>query len=401
MSGWQVEVLAVDPRDVDGPLDQWLEDRLPAEVPVHRVQAWQLKGWGLNGLAQRSFWSLYCKGCKLLATGRFDLVFFSTTEFALHVLGPLWKRRYSVPFCMDYQDPWVNNYYRNHPGVVPPGGRLKFAMADRLHRVMEWYVVRQCSGFLAVSRSYLADLERRYGNSVEGKSMLVRPFPAEPGEQDAIRLYTRAVEVNKPQAIWRYVGRGGPDIARAAGAFFLAWKRALAEGILANTVRLEAYGTSYATGGKGEKSLEPLVAGSELAGNIREEPDRLGYSDMLRTLLDSDALVVFGSDDPAYTASKIYPYLLTGKPLLAIFHEKSSVVRLMRSAGGGVLVTFNEGTTEDELSAAIGRVWFKSKRFRDAVPLDATAFQSYTAQKQANEIGEWFHRVMEQVAHAN
>jgi len=394
-AGWQVEVLAVDSADVVGPVDPWLEEHLPAEVPVHRVRAWLLKGWGLNGLAQRSVWPLYRKGCALLATGRFDLVFFSTTEFALHMLGPLWQRRYGVPFSMDYQDPWVNDYYRSHLDVVPPGGRVKYAIADRLHRAMELFTVRRCAGFMAVSEAYLTVLKQRYGADVAGKPMLVRPFPAEPAELDLLRASIGpAADDGHTPMVWRYIGRGGPDMAKAASAFFAAWQRAIADGTLARDAAvLEANGTSYAAAGRGDKTFEPLVEGTGLASQVRENPDRLGYSDMLRALLRSDALVVFGSDDPAYTASKIYPYLLAGKPLLAIFHENSSVVGLIREAGGGVCVAFNERTTQAELAAAITEAWFSNNQHLERTPLNHEAFAPYTAEAQAKAIGKWFSRI--------
>jgi Glycosyl transferase 4-like domain len=389
-SGWHVEVLAVHAADVVGPIDPWLEARLPTDASIHRVRAFQLKGWGLNGLAQRSLCPLYRKGCELLATGRFDLVFFSTTEFALHVLGPLWRSKHGVPFCMDYQDPWVNQYYQNHPEVVPPGGRLKFAVADRVHRMMERFVVRRCAGFIAVSSAYLEDLTQRYGHLVAGKPMLARPFPAEPAELDALRAGTERRSNNQVQMVWRYIGRGGPDMVKAASAFFRAWLHAIEARLLpADASRFEAHGTSYAAAGNGQKSFEQLVEGTELAPQVLERPDRLGYSDMLRALLRSDALVVFGSDDPAYTASKIYPYLLAGKPLLAIFHENSSVVRLMREARGGTCVTFNERTSEEELARAIGEVWFTQDRYRQVVALDQEAFEPYTARAQAQGVGQW------------
>jgi hypothetical protein len=156
----------------------------------------------------------------------------------------------------------------------------------------------------------------------------------------------------------------------------------------------EAFGTSYAAAGRGEKTFEPLVEGSRLASQVKEKPDRLGYSDMLRILLQSDALVVFGSDDPAYTASKIYPYLLAGKPLLAIFHEESSVVRLMREAGGGVCVSFNENTSEAKLVTAIRDAWFTAAAFERPVPLDLDRFRPWTAASQAAEVGRWFERMV-------
>jgi len=401
-NGWQLEVLAVGAADVVGPVDPWLAEQLPADVLIHRVRAWRLKGWGLNGLAQRSIWPLYRQGCALLQTRRFDLVFFSTTEFPLHVLGPLWQRKYGVPFCMDYQDPWVNDYYHTHPNVTPPGGRVKYAVADQLHRLAERYVVRSCAGFLSVSGAYLADLDARYGALVHNKPKLVRPFPAEPAEVENLGQTLEHVELASGKhggPVWRYIGRGGADMQKAARAFFAAWNSAVDRGHIAPVgACFEARGTSYAAAGQGGKTFEPLVAGTALAGRVTESPDRLGYSDMLRALLTSDALVVFGSDDPAYTASKIYPYLLAGKPLLAIFHEKSSVVSLMRAVGGGVCVAFNEQTTSAELSDLIAQAWFESGQYSRPVPLDRQAFEPYTARQQARDVGQWFREVS---AHAS
>ena len=400
-NGWQVEVLSVDSSDVVGPVDPWLVASLPVAVPSHLVRALRLNGWGLSGLAQRSIWPLYRRGCALLATRKFDLVFFSTTEFPLHVLGPLWQSKFGVPFCMDYQDPWVNDYYHLHRNVTPPGGRVKHAVAHQLHRLAERYVVRSCAGFLSVSAAYLADLDRRYGGAVRGKPKLVRPFPAEPAELEKLdpALGSTDLAVGMPgSAVWRYIGRGGSDMQKAARAFFAAWDVAVGRGHLElDGVRFEALGTSYAAAGQGIKTFEPLVAGTGMAARVTESPDRLGYSGMLRVLLASDALVVFGSDDAAYTASKIYPYLLAGKPLLAIFHEESSVVKLMREVGGGACVTFNQHTTPDQLAERIGESWFQSGQFRRPMLLNRQAFEPYTAQRQAQEVGQWFKEVL---AHA-
>lgn len=394
-AGWQVTVLAVDSADVVGPVDPWLTNNLPSCVPVHRVRGWNISGWGLNGLAQRSLWPLYRKGCELLATGSFDLVFFSTTEFTVHVLGPVWKRKFGIPFCMDYQDPWVNDYYRNHADVTPPGGRIKYAVASLLDHMMERFVVRGCSGYLAVSQAYLADLEDRYGVAIRGKPTLVQPFPAEPDE--IVALGENACIDVRPGAkrVWRYIGRGGPDMIKAVSAFFQSWRQAVADNIIADdAVRFEAYGTSYAEAGKGEKTFEPVAAAAGMTGQVRENSDRVGYSDMLRMLFKSDALVVFGSDDPAYTASKIYPYLLAKKPLLAIFHESSSVVKLMREVGGGVCITFNKNTPVEILASMILHSWFKNRGFETSVVLDLDSFEPYTASCQAKKICAWFRQVL-------
>ncbi|MDP3620181.1 MAG: glycosyltransferase [Ramlibacter sp.] len=392
--GCDVEVLTVHPDDVAGPQDPALAAQLPSTLRLHRVRAPSFALWGLQGLAQRSFLPLYRKGNELLANGNYDLVFFSTTEFLLHALGPMWRRKFGIPFCMDLQDPWVNDYYRDNPHIRPPGGRLKHAVASRLHRMVEKAVVPRASGFLSVSPAYLPMMEQRHGALVAMQPRLVATFPAEPGEFAGIAS-TEVSDAASTTKVWRYVGRGGADMARAASAFFLAWREAIGAGLLTeNQVRFEALGTSYASEAAAMKTLEPLALPAGLASRVSEVPARLGYMEMLRTLNQSDALIVFGSDDPAYTASKIYPYLLARKPLLCIFHEKSSVVGLIRSVGGAACVSFNERTSELELVTAIRHGWFDQRNYQRCIPLDAVAFEPHTARSQAAQLVPWFEQVV-------
>jgi hypothetical protein len=58
-------------------------------------------------------------------------------------------------------------------------------------------------------------------------------------------------------------------------------------------------------------------------------------------MLDSHALILLGSAEPHYTASKVFPYVLAQRPLLAVFHEDSSVVTILREVNAGRVVGFN------------------------------------------------------------
>lgn len=161
----EAEVLGVEAEQVSSPQDPWLVSGLPFDVPIHRVKALGL-GWsrfpGFGLLSFRAMGALRCKGDELLRSGKFDLVYFSTTQFGIHLLGPSWKKRHGVPFVMDYQDPWVSDYYREHPEVTPPGGRLKYALMDRLNRRNEPRVLKECSGITSVSPDYPKQIAKRY-----------------------------------------------------------------------------------------------------------------------------------------------------------------------------------------------------------------------------------------------
>jgi hypothetical protein len=57
---------------------------------------------------------------------------------------------------------------------------------------------------------------------------------------------------------------------------------------------------------------------------------------------------LLGSDEPHYTASKIYPALLSGRPSLAVFHKSSSAYDILSKCGGTKVLGFE---TAGELSA--------------------------------------------------
>ncbi len=395
-NGWQAQILAVSPDQVAAPVDPWLAAGLPADVPVHRVNALGL-GWsripGLGTLGLRALPALAMAGDRLLAPGGFDLVYFSTTVFEVHILGPRWKRKFGVPFVMDYQDPWINDYYSEHPDIAPPGGRLKYALARALHRWMEPRVLRQCAGITSVSPEYPKQLARRYP-WFKGVAYLVQAFPG--AKRDFDRLHDANTNSSKARndfsdgfLHWVYAGRGGADMVKAMRGIFMCLRDHAPEK-LKQRLKLHLIGTSYAPAGEGTKSLAPLATEFGLSHLVEEVPSRIPYSETLAILRQADALIVPGSDDPAYTASKIYPYLLAGRPLLAVFHENSTVVELIRKVRGAVCVAFTNDDAEAAVAARIADQWLSQERYREVLPLDEIAFQPYTDRGCAAELTSFF-----------
>jgi len=395
-NGWETEILCVKPEFVEAVNEPDLLQTLSNDIRIHRVSAFPQKVtrmFGFGGLALRAGWLLQRKGELLLSRGRYDAVYFSSTVFSTFRLGPIWKRRFGIPYFVDFQDPWWSHYYRDRD-QRPPGGWLKYGLAQRSARKNEGLVVREAAGVTCVSGAYAEMLKKRYPD-VSDEKFLELPFGA--SERDAQLAGLRREDGGLREGakeVWRYIGRGGADMAAALRIFST---------ILPQTrpkpFQLELMGTSYAGGTQAERTMAPVLEERLAAGTVTETPQRIGFLESIRKLKQADRLILFGSDDPGYTASKLYNYILAKRPLLVICREESSVARIVRETKSGELITFGE--QEIKMKIKIKKEWEEAmKRWLAMDPAkepatDWKAFEPYTARKMTEKLCRFFDKRLE------
>jgi hypothetical protein len=110
---------------------------------------------------------------------------------------------------------------------------------------------------------------------------------------------------------------------------------------------------------------------------------------------DADVLVVLGSDDPQYSPSKVYPSLLSGRPVVSILHEGGPAVELMRRADAGPVVTFASEADVPGAAAALAAAWpdLMASLGRPRTVPDAIAHQ-FSARELTRRQCEVFDRVV-------
>ena len=396
--GWRPEVWRVDPGRVERERDPLLSRTLPDDVAVRTVGALDPE-WtrflGLGSLALRSLPFYFWQGTRRLAQGDVDLVYFSTTAFPVMVLGRYWKARFGVPYVIDMQDPWHTNYYVGKPKEEQPP---KFWFSYRLHKYLEPVAMRAVDGIVSVSQGYCDTLQSRYEN-VTPEMCKVIPFGAADVDFEVMEesgVSQPFVDPDDDTIDVVYAGRGGHDMAQAAQSIFRALARGRREQpSLYERVHIHFVGTSYAPAGEGEKTIEPIAEECGVADAVTEQTDRIPYFQSLRLLRDADHLLVPGSDDPDYTASKLYPYILSGRPVLAVFHENSSVINILRATKAGTAVTFKGRTSPESLGEHVYEAWTPMLKKLPYTPeTDWEAFQPYTAEAMTRRQVEVFDRVV-------
>lgn len=391
--GWEPLILTVNPDAQIGPKDPLLVETLPKDLRVWRagslpVSLTSLVGVGNVGL--RSYLQLARLGARIIEQEHPSVVFFSTTMFALFALGPRWRAAFGIPYVLDYQDPWVSE----RPLPPPTSVRaIKRQLVDLLARASEPAVVRAAAHIVSVSPAYPAALRARYPD-LTSERFTVLPFGAAETDlalaaRDGVRQ--AVYEPGDGFLHWVYTGRGGADLAAAARPFFLALARARdIDPAGTQRVRVHLVGTDYSD--KGHRTFDSLAAQCGVGDLVSEHPKRITYFESLRCLQDADALLIFGSDDPGYTASKIYPYVLARKPLLIVCHAGSSMVDLVDRTRCGTLIAFGPDEPAAAVAERILQAWFAKGTMPNSVT-DWSKFERYSARSMTQALCGIFDRI--------
>jgi hypothetical protein len=359
-NGWEPIVLAIDPADTEQAVDDRLLETIPDSVPVVRTHAWPARVTRLVGIgnpAIRGFAQMYAAGARILRDRSVDLIFFSTTQFVALALGRLWKARFGVPYVVDIQDPWHSTYYDDKPAAEQPP---KYALMRHVHRILERWTLKKVDGVIAVSDAYIGSLRQRYPWIAEDTCVTI-PFGASPldfeviGRRDA-RMQPSA---SAPSFEGVYFGRGGGDMSTALNILFkaLAAGRQASERLRHVTLRFQ--GTAYGCDPSAPLTVHPLAQAAGVANQVFESTMRVPYTATLDGLQRADFLLVIGSDDPQYSASKIYSYILARRPILAVVHERSPLVDIIRRIGAGDLVTFADRQDVDGPAERLAHLWVR------------------------------------------
>jgi len=350
--GWEAEMLCVQPAHVEGSRDELLEQALPAGTLVHRCGAIPLKlarALRCGQLGYRAFCHLRAAGDRLLRTGRFDLVLFSTAIAETLALGPRWKARHGVPFVVDLHDPWVTDYYVQPGAAEPPGGRLKFALAQAIARRYEPRVMRAASHVVCVSPDYPKALRARYPDLRDERFSVV-PFAAPQHDFAALAklpVSTPVWPARSARLRWLYLGRVVPAMKLPLSGFF-RWLGGA--GVAAAAPEPWFVGTKYLGTDRTQSLVAALAEAEGVNERVREHESRVPYFEGLKMLQSADAVLVIGSDDSSYNPSKVYSVLLAGRPVLALVHGRSAAVERLRECSNAVVIPFDSADTPDDIA---------------------------------------------------
>lgn len=347
--GWEPVVISVHERCHEQKLDADLGRSLPDRTRVIRTGAFPARFgrlFGIGDISIRGYYPMRSAAERLLKKERMDLLLFTVLPGFVMKMAPFLKKKYAVPFVLDYQDPWVSRWGLRQPWWS------KSRLAHRIAERTEPGVIREAAHVTSVSAGTNEWLRSLY-KDIPADRFSVLPIGADPDDFQAFeKAPCRWMEKEEGAFHLCYVGTIWPMVMPTIRAFFQACLH-LKEKSPELYRRLRV---TFVGSGGNIKAETP----QDLEGHVLEIPEKLPYFEALNVMRNADALLLLGSEDAHYTASKLYLYLLSGKPILSIFHEQSSVCQIARETGGVLLVPFSgpEGVYKrvPEIGQALGRL---------------------------------------------
>jgi hypothetical protein len=388
--GWQPTIIAAHPRYYGRMCEPHLAQLLPEALHIEYVNAIPAavsSRLGITDLSLRAFWTMRKRMGELLAAKEIDLVFVSVLPGYAGLLGAWAKRHFGVLFVLDYQDPWVSDWGASQPRFSKAG------VAHRLAEILEPRFAPVADAITAVSNGTLDGLRNR-GLLRENIPTAELPIGSDPVDHEIARRVGTSHLKKEPNSLnLAYLGTVPEGKLPVLREIFRAMKNEQSR----LRVILHLIGTSAQPDGADSIGLGRLAAECGATDFVRLEPRRIPYLDALRTMQEADALLMLGSTESHYTASKIFPYWLAERPIVGVAHAKSTVWEIAQRLGGVRLFEYaNEGQLEEAAANVMMVIADLHTGRRDVLPpRNADAFEPYSARGIARSYAQLFDNLLQ------
>ena len=267
-------------------------------------------------------------------SGRVDLVYTTSPPASGHLAGLVLKLLTGVRWVTEFRDPWF-----------PQRGALTSPARDRIEGWLERQCIRRADHVVSVSEGIDEMLRARLPGAAAERCVVVR---------NGIDSLAPKPEVER-----------APRQERILYLGTLYWKRnprlflrglALVKerlGLTPDDVMVDFVGNCRSFGAE---SVEAMVEELGLTGFVRFH-DWLRFDEAQRLLDDATLLLLLAQEQPVQVPNKLYEYLGTRKPILAVADHAGETARMLREVGGHYVATEldDDATMADLLEKALRR----------------------------------------------
>lgn len=320
--GWHPIVLTVNEKFYEEKLDYDILKTVRPTTEIIKVEANPVKSSTrfIGDIAIRAFSQLKEKAIQLIKERDIDFLWVPIPSFYAAIIARQVHEATKVHYGIDYIDPWVNSFV---------GQKKTFSKAwlsNAVAKIAEPYSVKKASLISGVSTPYYqAVLDRNFKNkTIEHVGM---PYGFDPNDHK--------VQLDNVPPLWSgdieayvYAGMFLPKSHLFLKNLFEVISALKKESKWDLRKKLYFIGTGSYPG----KQISDYAADFNITDIVVEINERKPFLHILHYLNIAKGIIVIGSVEEHYTASKIFQSLLSKRPVFAIFHYKSTVVNILKNA---------------------------------------------------------------------
>jgi hypothetical protein len=316
---WHPIVLTVSPEYYEEEPDPEISRVVSKEIEVVYTRAYRItKPRMVGDIGLRAFPFLLESASKIIKSHKVDFVWIPIPSFYTSLLGRILHEKFSIPYGIDYIDPWVRDIHNR------TDWRSKLSL--QLAKWLEPVAVKKASLLSGVSETYYRPvIERNFkSKTVDHVGM---PYGFDAHDHEIILENFRAPWANINDCHpFVYAGAFLPNAHYFIKTLFKIIKQKVEKGIWDKQKHLFFIGTGKYVG----NSIDDYAREYNISFFVHEIRERLPYLHILNILSSAYVVMAIGSTEQHYTASKIFQTLLSKRPVFAIFHHESSAVSVLK-----------------------------------------------------------------------
>jgi hypothetical protein len=376
--GWDPIILTVHENYYEESLDWDLHKLLPTNQKIEKVKAFKIiKPRLIGDIGLRAYFQLRKRALELIGAENIDFVYIPIPSFYTALIGSYLHKKTGVKYGIDYIDPWVHKF----PGSEKVFSRHWFS--SMLARILEPIAVKHASLITGVSEAYYSPVFERNAHLKTKALRIAMPYGGEEGDHQFARQIVatshREIGLIPPKSnnkIFRFVYAGAilPKAHELLEEIFKALQQLNSNNIDLTFRQPEFY--FIGTGGI-IKALAKKYDLYELT--VFEYQDRMPYLDVLLELEKADGIFILGSTEPHYTPSKVFQAVLSNTPILAVLHQDSTAVNVLKESRAGVVILIKDvnGLASDFLEGL--REFDNFQKSFSPMYINKEAFTEYSA----------------------
>ncbi len=368
---WKPLLLTVDSKYYEENLDPLMEKTVSKDIEVVYTKAKKVTKPRLIGdIGLRAFSFLKKEALRLCHERDIDFIWIPIPSFYTAVLGRIIHDKTGVPYGIDYIDPWVRD--------ITNQNNIRAKLSQTVARTLEPYAIKKAALISGVSTPYYQPaIDRNFDKAPVHAGM---PYGFDPNdhkiELNELDLPWQDQPNCKP---WIYAGAFLPNSHLFVKSFFETISKLKIDGNWDSAIRIYFIGT----GPYPAKRITTYAKEYGLENIVVEHRERFPFLHVLNFLSKADRVMLFGSTEKHYTASKTFQCLLSNRPLLSMLHAESSAVEIIKSVNAdSFLMPFQEGDLMVDIVRKLRPLLIQFQQ-TDSWTIDLKPLDAYTSKQSA------------------